>query len=63
MVFTLSIYINCSKIEEANEALKIAASGRKYYSLLPKNKQRHRCEKKQKLQTCLTSLKDGLVEC
>jgi hypothetical protein len=41
---------------------KIAASGRKYYSLLPKQAKDIVAEK-QKLQTCLTSLKDGLVEC
>jgi small subunit ribosomal protein S2 len=41
MVFTLSIYINCSKIEEANEALKkIAASGRKILFVATKNKQK-----------------------
>jgi small subunit ribosomal protein S2 len=63
MVFTLSIYINCSKIEEANEALKKSLHQvEKYYLLLPKNKQNIVAEK-QKLQTCLTLLKDGLVEC
>jgi small subunit ribosomal protein S2 len=41
MVFTLSIYINCSKIEEANEALKKSLHQvEKYYLLLPKNKQK-----------------------
>jgi hypothetical protein len=62
MVFTLSIYIKLQQNEEANEALKkIAASGRKIL-LLPKTNKDIVAEK-QKLQTCLTSLKDGLVEC
>jgi small subunit ribosomal protein S2 len=64
MVFTLSIYIKAAKIEEANEALKkIAASGRKILFVATKNKQKTSLLKKAKLQTCLTSLKDGLVEC
>jgi small subunit ribosomal protein S2 len=62
MVFTLSIYINCSKIEEANEALKkIAASGRKILRSYKKQAKDIVAEK-QKLQTC-PLLKDGLVEC
>jgi small subunit ribosomal protein S2 len=41
MVFTLSIYINCSKIEEANEALKKSLHQvEKYYSLLPKKQKK-----------------------
>jgi small subunit ribosomal protein S2 len=63
-IHIINLYKTAAKIEEANEALKkIAASGRKSFSLLPKNKQKTSLLKKQKLQTCLTSLKDGLVEC
>jgi hypothetical protein len=50
MVFTLSIYIKLQQNEETNDALKKSTSGEKYYSLLPKNKQKTSLLKKQKLQ-------------
>jgi small subunit ribosomal protein S2 len=49
-IHIINLYKTAAKIEEANEALKkIAASGRKYYSLLQKSKD---IVEKQKLQTC-----------
>jgi hypothetical protein len=62
MVFTLSIYINCSKIEEANEALKKSLHQVENI-ICCYQKTSDIVAEKQKLQTCLTSLKDGLVEC
>jgi hypothetical protein len=43
--------------------LKNAASGRKYYLSYQKKASKDIVAEKQKLQTCLTLLKDGLVEC
>jgi small subunit ribosomal protein S2 len=61
-IHIINLYKTAAKKKQMNALKKIAASGRKYYSLLPKNKQKTSLLKK-KLQTCLTSLKDGLVEC
>jgi hypothetical protein len=53
MVFTLSIYINCSKIE-ANDALKNLHQVENI--LFVTKKQAKDIAEKKKLQTCLTSL-------
>jgi small subunit ribosomal protein S2 len=42
-IHIINLYKTAAKIEEANEALKKIASGRKYYSLLQKTSKRHRC--------------------
>jgi ribosomal protein S2 len=60
------IHINLyktSKIEEANEALKKSLHQVENTIRSYKSKQKTSLLKKQKLQTCLTLLKDGLVEC
>jgi small subunit ribosomal protein S2 len=63
-IHIINLYKTAAKIEEANEALKkIAASGRKILFVATKKQAKDIVAEKQKLQTCLTSLKDGLVEC
>ena len=63
-IHIINLYKTAAKIEEANDALKkIAASGRKILFVATKKQEKTSLLKKQKLQTCLTSLKDGLVEC
>ena len=63
-IHIINLYKTAAKIEEANEALKkIAASGRKILFVATEKQAKISLLKKQQLQTCLTSLKDGLVEC
>ena len=63
-IHIINLYKTAAKLEEASEALaKIAAQVVKSYLLRPKNKQKTSFLKKQETSTCLTLLKDGLVEC
>jgi len=63
-IHIINLYKTAAKLEEASEALaKIAISGRKILFVATKNKQKTSSLKKQETSTCLTLLKDGLVEC
>jgi small subunit ribosomal protein S2 len=42
-IHIINLYKTAAKIEEANEALKKNASGRKILFVLPKTSKRHRC--------------------
>jgi small subunit ribosomal protein S2 len=62
-IHIINLYKTAAKMKKLMKLWKIAASGRKILFVATKNKQKTSLLKKQKLQTCLTSLKDGLVEC